>query len=318
MRFQVFVIPALFVFGGCKLTDVEIVPSPELVVAAVTVVLTVDDPLQPSQAELSVVALITRSERSQSYEIPGAKVRIIGEHGQSMLLQEVPDPVATCLAPHRRDGARHPSGGSCYIGRVWPSPITPGERLSLEVALPDGRLLTGASRLPGFLSPSGLSLTNGRCRLQPDTGYRFAWSPVPGASAVVAEAQLAGLGEHWSRDDPLYLPVTLRGRDHTTMVFPRDFLYELIEREEWELHRVLHKGLPAGAAADVMIGAVDRNWANWIRVRRGLEGEVRVPSVFGDGTGWFGTAVGWKLGIESRETDPEADDDLPLCGPPTA
>lgn len=300
--------PVLFALGGCQLTDVEIAPSPELVVAAVTAVLTLDDPLQPSQAEMSVAALITRSHRSLSWEIPGATVRIAGEHGQSVRLEEVSDP-QSCLTNRER-------AGSCHVGRVWPSHFAPGEQLSVEVVLPDGRILRGASRLPGHFGPSGLALEDGRCRLEPDSGYRFSWSAVPGARAFIAEARLAGLGELWPREDPLYLPVALRGSEHTGMVFPRDFLYELVERQEWELQRVLHTGLPEGATADVTIGAVDRNWANWIRVRRGLEGEVRVPSVFGNGTGWFGTAVRWRLSVESREAN--GDTDLPLCGPPLA
>ena len=62
------------------------------------------------------------------------------------------------------------------------------------------------------------------------------------------------------------------------------------------------------------MGAVDLNWTNWIRQGRiNLNGDVRVPSVFGNGTGWFGTAVRWRLSVESRH--PNGDDDLPLCGP---
>jgi len=317
MRAHRLALAALLALGGCRLADVEVAPSPEVVVAAVTAVLTVDDPLQPSSVEMSVVALIARSDRELSHEMPGATVRITGEHGQSLRLEEVPDPRSTCIT-RLGGGARRPPAGSCHVGRESPSPFAPGEQISLEVALPDGRLLTGASRLPGLFAPSGLSLEDGRCRVEPDTGYRFSWPPVHGARTFIAEARVEGLGELWSSDDPLYLPVALRGPDHTAMVFPKDFLYELVEREEWELQRVLHTGLPEGASADVMIGAVDRNWANWVRVRLGLEGEVRIPSVFGDGTGWFGTAVSWNVGVESRATDPEmGDDQLPLCGPPS-
>jgi len=309
MRTQRLAFPALLALAGCSPTDVEIAPSPELVVAAVTAVLTVDDPLQPSEAEMRVVALITRSHRSLSYELPGATVRITGEYGQSMWLEEAPDPQSACMTHRER-------AGSCHVGRAWPSHFAPGELLSLEVVLPDGRILKGASRLPGHFRASGLSLKDGRCRLKPDTGYRFRWPRVYGAGAFLAEARVAGLGELWPDEGPLSLPATLRGPDHTGILFPGDFLYQLIEREEWALQRVLHEGLPAGASADVTIGAVDRNWANWIRVRFGLEGQIRVPSVFGDGTGWFGTAVSWSAGIESREADQEAGDDhLPLCGP---
>ena len=73
-------------------------------------------------------------------------------------------------------------------------------------------------------------------------------------------------------------------------------------------------GLPGGASADVVIAALDRNWANWIREgRANINGVVLIPSVFGDGTGMFGTAVRWKVSVESRLADGEGD--LPLCGP---
>ena len=311
MRGLLLTIPVSLVLGGCRLTDVEIVPSPEVVVAAVTAVLNVDDPLEPSQLELSIVALIARSHREISYEIPGATVRISGEHGQSIRLEEVADPRSTCLTK-LAGGLRRPPAGSCHIGRMRPSPFSPGELLTLEVTLPDGGVLAGVSRLPGFFAPSGLSLSNGRCRLEPDTGYNFSWPRVLGAGTFLAEARVAGLGELWTNDEPLYLPATLRGPDHTNMIFPRDFLYELINRDEWELQRVLYTGLPEGASADVTIGAVDRNWANWIRVRFAFEGEIRIPSVFGDGTGWFGTGVRWKVSVESRAAGDA--NELPSCG----
>ena len=44
-------------------------------------------------------------------------------------------------------------------------------------------------------------------------------------------------------------------------------------------------------------------------------GEVPVPSVFGDGTGWFGTGVRWKVAVESRAAGDEGvAGELPLCG----
>ena len=53
------------------------------------------------------------------------------------------------------------------------------------------------------------------------------------------------------------------------------------------------------------MAALDRNWANWIREGRlNINGETVVPSVFGDGTGMFGTAVRWKVEVvESRAAE---------------
>ena len=224
-----------------------------------------------------------------------------------------PDPTSTCVTMFPGGGGRlRPPAGSCHVGRASWSHFAPGELLSLAVTLPDGGILTGESRLPGSFTPLGLSLKDGGCRVQPDTGHDFSWPRVDGAQAYIAEAQLTGLGELWQNDEPLYLVLTLRDPELTNMVFPRDFLYELIDRKKWELHRVLHQGLPEGTSANVTIGAVDRNWANWTRARFYGEGEVRVPSVFGDGTGMFGTAVRWQVSVESRA--PSGDGDLPLCG----
>ncbi len=306
-------VPILLLFGGCDLAEVEIERVPDLVVAGVNVVLTVD-PVDPSEVRMRALALITRNRRENSYEVPGASVRIIGESGRSLHLREVPDPLSTCVT-QLEDGTRPPAG-SCYIASAPAAFFAPGERLTLLVTLANGGVLKAESRIPGMFTPAGLSLTDGRCRLNPDTSFRFEWARPEGSWAYIAESELAGLGLLWPHDEPLYLPVTVRSTDDTGIVFPRDFLYEVVGRPH--LVRVLHMGLPGGATAEVAVGAVDRNWANWIREGRiNLNGEVRTPSVFGDGTGMFGTAVRWKLSMESRAANTYgAGDPLPLCGPP--
>ena len=157
--------------------------------------------------------------------------------------------------------------------------------------------MSGVSRMPGMFSPTGLSLKDGRCRLTPNTTQRITWPRVEGAVAFVAEAIIDGLGELKADDDPLYLTVTLVGGDLTEFALPQGFLYELNQgQSDLALVRALHTGLPAGASADIALGAVDRNWTNWVREGRiHVNGEVRIPSVFGDGT------VRWKIGVESRD-----------------
>jgi hypothetical protein len=50
--------------------------------------------------------------------------------------------------------------------------------------------------------------------------------------------------------------------------------------------------MPAGTAARVTVSAVDRNYVNWVRGGNfNPSGTVRIPSVEGDGTGFFGTSV---------------------------
>ena len=308
---------ALLLVGGCELAEVEIERAPDLVVAGVTMVLTVDA-LNPSQAQMSALALVTRNRHQNSYEEPGATVRIVGESGRSLTLSEAPDPLSTCVT--RLSAGNRPPVGSCYIASAPATFFLPGEQLTLLVTLADGGLLRGESRIPGVFTPSGLSLKDGQCRLNPDTSYRFDWARPAGSWAYIAESRLTGLGELWTSDEPLFLPVTVPSTDSTELVFPRDFIFKLVDLMRWELHRVLRVGLPAGATAEVAVGAVDRNWAIWIRNGQiDLPGESRIPSipsVFGDGTGWFGTAVRWKVSMESRAADPyDAGDPLPLCGP---
>lgn len=298
--------------AGCALAEVEIQPAPDLVVAGVTVVLTVD-PADPSQVSMNVLALITLSHRESSYEVPGASVWVTGESGRSLKLLEESDPLASC-ATQLSDYTRPPVG-SCYTATASSTLFAPRETLSLLVTLADGGVLRGVSRVPGIFAPSDLSLDDGRCRLEPDTNHRFTWPPSDGARGYVVEAEIEGLDpELWWSEEPLHLPLTLVGGGAADVVFPRDLL-AVFEVDDRELARALETGLPTGTTADIAVGAVDRNWANWIRIGRITPGgEVPVPSVFGDGTGMFGTAVRWKVSVESRSSADAGE--LPLCGPP--
>ena len=318
-RLRAFLAAVAIGVAGCDLTVVEILPSGDLVTAGVTVVVTVD-PADPSRIETRMLARLTRGRDVFDNLVPGASVWITGESGRSIELVEEADPRSACATPlpkaiaeRRGDDARLPIG-SCYTVTTSSAYFAPGEQLSLTITMADGETLQGVTRIPGAFAPSGLSVNGGRCRMEPGTNYRFAWPPAEAAWAYIGEAEITGLSpELWPRDDALHLPVTSIG-DQTGMMFPRDFLFEVIDIREGSLYRTLHAGLPEGAAADIAIGAVDRNWTNWVRPGRLLpQGEVRVPSVFGDGTGMFGAAVRWKVSVESRHAEGEGD--LPLCGP---
>ena len=306
--------------AGCDVTDVPAGSGERLFVASATVVLTID-PAEPSRIDTRAVALVSEAHQQVLTEVPGAAVRITGASGRSLSLVEEDDPFSACTVLRRElhtvDGQLRPIG-SCLTATEASAVFAPGEVLALAVTTPDGGVLEGTSRMPDAFVPRGLSVRDGRCRVEPGTGYRFTWAPVEGAWAHVGEAEISRLNPHlWSSSDPLYLPVTVlgRGREVTDMVFPRDFLLELLsDVENLELHRTLDAGLPAGARAEVTIAALDRNWANWIREGRlNINGETVIPSVFGDGTGMFGTAVRWRVSVESRVED--GDGAIPLCGP---
>ena len=298
-------VAALLASGGCELANLEVVvPVPDLVVVEATVVLTVD-PTHTASADTHILAIATRyPDGGHPHPVHGASVRVVGASGQSMQLSEEMDPVPNCV---NRDFF-----GACYRGSSPLSPFDPGEMLFLEVVLPDGGVLHGASRMPGAFSAVDLALKDGRCRLAPQTNYRFKWNPVEGVAAYLAELGVGGVGE-FEVDDRVSWETVFVGDDMSEVAFPRGLLAAL-EPTDPDLARELRTGLPEGAVADIAIGAVDLNWTNWIREGRiNLSGDVRVPSVFGDGTGWFGTAVRWRLSVESRQEN--GDDGLPLCGP---
>lgn len=313
----------MVVAAGCDVTEVPTGSGHRMTVASVTVVLTID-PADPSRIDTRAVALVSEAYQQVLTEAAGAAVRITGASGRSLSLVEEEDPLGDCTVLREEfytvDGQPRPIG-SCHTASAASAVFAPGEELTLAVTTPDGGVLEGTSRMPDAFVPQGLAVEGGRCRVEPDTGYRFNWAPVGGAWAHVGEAEISGLSPGlWPSSDPLYLPVTVlgRGREVTDMVFPGDFLLELLsDVDNLELHRTLDAGFPEGARAEVTIAALDRNWTNWIREGRiNINGETAIPSVFGDGTGMFGTAVRWKVSVEARAAGGAGD--LPLCGPGVA
>lgn len=221
--------PALLaplVLGACELAEVAIEPVPDLVVAAVSVVLTID-PLDPNRIDTRAFALVAVSERETPREIPGASVTVVGESGRSLRLREVSDPLATCVTPLElvNGTLTRPPAGSCHVAAMPGAHFAPGERLSLTVELPDGGILRGESRMPGVFTPTGLSLHGGRCRVDPDTVYQFNWAHSAGSWAYIAEARLAGLGDLWPHQESLFLDTTLRRNDEPQLAFPRDLFF---------------------------------------------------------------------------------------------
>ena len=309
--------------AACGLADVEILPAPDVIVASATVVVTVD-PDAPSQRRMQIVTMLTRHRNEVPFEVPGASVVVTSESGHTVRLVEAEHLRGMCTMYSEESGYPFQPVGSCYtnIASANSFSFSSGESISLTVTTPEGQVLHGTSTIPATFVPTDLTLIDGRCRIDPDTSHRFTWHGVEGAWAHLAEAEIEGLNaDLWSSGGALYLPASVlgRGRDVTDMVFPRDFLLELLsDVDHVALYRTLHEGLPEGASADIAFAAVDRNWANWIREgRTNIGGVTVIPSVFGDGTGWFGTAIRWQVEVESRFANEGAgEEELPLCGPP--
>jgi len=294
-------IPALLPLLGACFLDWTEVREPALVIANATVVLTVDR-MDSTVRSTDVLALLVRD--SVDDRVTGASVRIVDQSsGRSLRLEELPD---------TRDGCRQEGAavvGTCYAASVPSGYFAPLAELSLQVALPDGRQLFGTSTIPGPFMPSRPSLQGGRCRADPETNYTIRWGPIRNAWAYIAEAEFKGLRQNlWESQDPLYLTAAWMAAPsyRAQMGFPRKLIEGDVPFNARKAARRLESGLPWGVTVDLAVAAIDRNWANWIRPGQvHVAGVVPVPSVFGDGTGMFGTAVRWTATIESRDAEDE-------------
>ena len=300
-------VPALVPFlCACEL-DWASVDDLDLVAASVTVVLTVD-PVDSTVQSTDVLALLLRDAHDD--RVPDASVRIVGKSGRSLHLEELPDTAEACTGPQNERAA-----GTCYAASVPSAYFAPLEQLSLRIETPGGGQLRGTSMIPGLFVPSRLSARDGRCRLSPETGFRIRWGFVGGTWAHIAEAEFTGLRPNlWPNPWPLYLSTAWMATfQPASMVFPSKLLEGDVPQEARKAARRLETGMPWGVTARLAVAAIDRNWANWIRPGQvDVAGEVPVPSVFGDGTGMFGTAVRWSVTMESR--DAEDDTGLVDCG----
>lgn len=295
-------VPALLPLLGACFLDWTEVREPALVIANATVVLTVD-PMDSTVLSTDVLAFLVRD--SADDRVTGASVRIVDRSsGRSLRLDELPDTRDAC---HQENTG---PVGTCYAASVASAYFAPLAELSLQVALSDGRQLSGTSTIPGLFTPSRPSLEGGHCRADPETNYRIRWGPIRNAWAYIAEAEFKGLRSNlWDSQDPLYLTAAWMATPSSRasmMGFPRTLIEGDVPFNARKAARRLESGLPWGVTVDLAVAAIDRNWANWIRPGQvHVAGEVPVPSVFGDGTGMFGTAVRWTATIESRDAEDE-------------
>ena len=323
---------AVAVAGGCQLTEVTVAEPDDVVVAEVQLVLVLDPggfPNPPGEGGVSLraVSFLHRTLGSGvAAPVGGAAVRVSGASGAEVQL-EATDSAVACFGARARwidepvgiNAPSHDEYGSCYRKDLPKSPFAPGELVELEVILPDGRTLAGSSRIPGTFDFRGLAQADGRCRVAPETNYRFEWTEAEGTWAYVSDTRIEGLPEALAgRDveapDTLFLVGFSIGREDTDVVFPSEYgLFDIGDGISAELLRILNDGLPAGTTAEVAIGAADRNWINWGRGGNfNPSGLVRIASVFGAGTGTFGTATQRVVTVVAA---PDGDGAPPLCGP---
>jgi hypothetical protein len=304
--------------AGCELREVSITEPERAVVAEAYVRLHVlrgdvftQLPLPSPTPALSVLLHETLGLSGTSGPVPGSRVTMTRPaNGQTIPFRETA--LGDCVSTTPVEGL-----GTCYTpsvpGLAYEG-MVPGERVSLRVELPGGGLLTSETVIPGrfeLLNVRDASI----CTIAPFTGSGLVWSRSAGAWAYISDTFVTGLamsGFGGSETDPLYLWGLSVSAQDTTIVFPREFGVFARAELDHDLAVALQRGLPDSTSALVTVTAVDRNWVNWARGGSfNPSGQVRVPSVRGDGTGVFASALmrSFRVLSQSRPST------LPACPP---
>jgi len=286
-RLRHFSLPGcLLLAGGCELAEVTISEPQDLLVAEVF--------LRVAEAEASAFAFVYRSAGASTEPLPPSVVTLTRDDGEQRTLVE--GHASECLKP---DSPR-PAVFRCHVLRPGTALgfLHPLATFHATVELTDGRRLEGGTTVPGafdLLVPDG---GVGTCALPEDTRLDLAWSPAAGSWAYLAETEIRGLREALEPrgievpGEPVRLQGVSVSQEDTDIAFPAGF--GLFDRfgDGRDLLLAIQNGLPYGASARIVITAAERNTVNWVRGGDfNPSGPVRVPSLFGDGTGVVGASV---------------------------
>jgi hypothetical protein len=294
---QLVLLSLLVALAGCELREVTITEPERAVVAEAYVRLHVlrQDvinvvPLASPTPALSVLLHETLGPSGKSGAVPGARVTM----ERPAARQTIPfreGALGDCVTTIPVDGT-----GTCYVpsipGATYEG-LAAGERMSLRIELAGGGVLTSETVIPGrfeLLNVRDASV----CTVVPMTGTGLVWSRSAGAWAYISDTFVAGLSQRFGKavSDPLYLWGLSVSAQDTAIVFPREFGVFARGDLDHDVAVTLQSGLPDSTSALVTVAAVDRNWVNWARGGNfNPSGQVRVPSVRGDGTGVFGSAL---------------------------
>ncbi len=275
--------------GGCDLQEITIVDVEDLVVAEVHV--QIGEGLFGSDRVTAFLHRTVGGVAEGFHPVPGAKIVITRDAGPSVELLETA--IERCVSTTPEGGT-----GSCY----WMAPgalvpFGPGEHLRLRIDLASGGALTSATVVPGDFAILGV-IEGAECLLPPSTPLTVRWTASEGTWAYVNETVIVGikdglapLGIYVESDTLELLGLSISASD-TTIVFPGEFGIFSRFKLDQALATSLQDGLPPGTRAPVMISATDRNYVNWVRGGNfNPSGQVRVPSIRGDGTGVFASTV---------------------------
>lgn len=304
---RVFTLMAVVALGACELEEITIVDAEDVVIAEVYVNF-VEGP-----ANTEVVAFL-HSTADPTLEVVErllrSEITITRADGFSFGLSNQAE--TNCL-----DSRPAGANGACFGSD--PSDATrlrPGDLLELTIELDGGGLLEGATRIPGIFE---LEIDSSVCRLDPDTQMPVRWSNSEGAWAYINETSIRDLPDALRPEgievdeDPLYLLGLSISDEDTDILFPAEFgVFNRFDLDT-DLAVRLQEGLPAGSSAEIAITAVERNYVNWARGGTfNPSGQVRVPSLRGDGSGVFGGTVGRRFLALADEDAPSGVPDCPV------
>lgn len=283
---------------GCELAEVTVAEPRREVVAEAYVHLGIKQifglpPGDPQAPYNAIAVLLHRTLDASGAAGPVTDARISVTRGSDGLVVNVPRSGAldACTSTDPPDVV-----GTCYVTpRDEPGleKLAPGDRLRLRIELPDGGVLNSETVVPGRFELENVA-DGGTCAVAPRVGTGLVWSRSQGAWAYVADTYITGLSRVFAVDDvdPLYLLGLAISAQDTTIVFPREFGVFARGALDHDVSVALQAGLPDSTVALVSVAAVDRNWVNWARGGNfNPSGQVRVPSIQGDGTGVFGSSV---------------------------
>ena len=287
--------------GGCTLEEITLVDPEDVVVGEVHVQL---------GERVSAFLHRTLTATGTSTPVPGARVTVRRTDGLTLELAETT--LDRCVVTIPVDGT-----GTCHFAsRVAVQSLRPGDTLTLRIDLPDGGVMESQSVIPGTFFILGIG---DLCSLPPATPLPVSWTASDGAWAYINEALLENVIPSYAplgivvdpTDDPLYLLGLSVSAADTSIVFPGEFgLFNRFELDQ-ALAISLQGGLPDGLFADVSITAADRNYVNWVRGGNfNPSGQVRVPSIRGDGTGVFASTVARRFRVVAASTPPPG---VPTC-----
>lgn len=295
--------------ASCELAEITVAPTEPVLVVDALLQLVEDD-------EARILVVLHRTLGSSSADVTGATVTLRFEDGEFLQVPERMDD-GPCISTGPPDGA-----GTCYQIAVSGLRFEAGARIDLDVRTAEGERLEGFTTVPGpfdWVRPTeGDGPGSPVCVQPPWTPLPLEWTRSEGAWAYLAEVEIAGIRNALALEgieileDPLYLLGLSVSAGDTTITLPTEFgLFDRFDLDR-DVAVALQRGLPVRTLSTVTVAAVDRNFVNWVRGGNfNPSGTVRIPSVRGDGTGFFGSSRVRFTGVFVPPPGPSLD--LPGC-----